>query len=237
MQHAIEFRSLKNLSQIIHSFSTDSLKPTALCTVYPFTLLFVHCSKLSHDVYWLDCSGDEPKLTGKKINIVLNYLDDICYIPDEKKPLLVAADYLLSSVQAYDVITSERNWTTQARGHSITAGGTDYLMVCSCDNGIRMLSPSDGKNLGYLKSEEDGELEMPCWMRWIAKTSSFLVAHEVNREYHISTIEGQKVYPDLSKSQSEENGAELDNSQSEKREGSLDGSQTQKSGSRFCLIS
>ena len=66
-EHQIEFRSLSDLSQIIHSYSTDGLRPEALCAASPSTLLFVDRSKLLGEVHWLDCSGTEPKLTGKKL--------------------------------------------------------------------------------------------------------------------------------------------------------------------------
>ena len=220
MKRKIEFRALKDLKQVICSFSTGPYKPGALSTTFPSTLLFSDRSKLSHNVYWLDCSGNEPKLDGKYINIILNYVDDICYIPDEKKPLLVATDKLLSSVQAYNAVNNNLEWSTQVRGYSITTDG-QQLLVCNRDDGIRMLSLSGGESLGHLIRKGDRGLGMPYWVCWSDKISSLIVAHEVNREYHISTIEGEKVYSDLNKSESEKSGADLDKSQSGKSVSSI----------------
>ena len=164
MQHTIEFRSRQNLSQIICSFSTGSLKPMALCTASLSTLLFADRSKSSHNVYWLDCSGNEPKFTGKYINIILNYVDDICYIQDEKKPLLVATDKLLSSMQAYHAVKNNLEWSTQVRGYSTTTDG-QQLLVANRDDGIRILSLSGSENLGRLIGKGDGGLGMPYWVR------------------------------------------------------------------------
>ena len=98
--HEIEFRSLSDLSQIVQSYSTGTLQPTDICAAFPSTLLFVHKSKGPPDVYWLDCNGTEPKLTGKKIRTGLKCTMDICHIPDKQKSLLVVTDYLFSSVHA-----------------------------------------------------------------------------------------------------------------------------------------
>ena len=203
MKGKIEFRSLKDLRQVICGFSTGSYKPGALSTASPSTLLFADRSKLSPNVYWLDCSGNKPKFNRKYINVKSNYVDDICYIPDEKKPLLVATDQL-SSVQAYNAVNNNLEWSTQVRGYSITTGG-QQLLVCNRDDGIRMLSLSGGESLGRLIRKGDGGLGNPYWVRWSDNISSLFVAHTVNREYHISTIEGEKVYSDLNKSESEKN--------------------------------
>ena len=218
MKCKIEFRSLQDLSQVICIFSTGPYKPGALSTAFPSTLLFADRSKSSHNVCWLDCSGNEPKLDGKYINIILNYVDDICYIPDEKKPLLVATDQL-SSVQAYNAVNNNLEWSTQVRGYSITTDG-QQLLVCNRDDGIRMLSLSGGESLGRLIRKGDGGLGMPYWVRWSDNISSLFVAHAVNREYHISAIEGE-VYSDLNKSKSEKSGADLDKSQSRKSVSSI----------------
>ena len=104
----IEFRSLNYLSQIIRTFSAGSIDPGALCAASASTLLFVDHLKESSDVYWLDCNEDEPKLTGKKISIDLGHVSDICYVLNERKPLLLATQYGLS--HAYNILTNKQEW-------------------------------------------------------------------------------------------------------------------------------
>ena len=183
-EHKIEFRSLRDLSQIIHSFSTGSLNSIAMCAASPSTLLFVDRSDLPNHVYWLDCTEDEPKLTGKKISTELDFIWDICYIRDEKKPLLVGGNG--ENVFAYDVVTNKLKWITLGRGDSVTTDGHEYVLVRTA-NSIRLLSLSDGKDLGYLIRQGDKGLgylgQMQC------TTSSFVVGHARNEMYHISTIQ------------------------------------------------
>ena len=138
--HKIEFRNIKNLSEIIHTFETGSLSPETLCTASPSTLLFVDESKQPHDVYWLDCSSDKPKLMEKKISTALDYAFDICYVPDEVKPLLIVADVGLGN--AYNCLNNEMEWSVTMHGNSLTTDGK-YLLVCSyAGDGIEMFSLS-----------------------------------------------------------------------------------------------
>ena len=181
----IEFRSANDLSQFVQSYSTGSLQPTHLCSASPSTLLFVSESKKLSDVYWLDCTGTDPKLTDKKISTGLNYSLDMSYIPDKKKPLLVATSH--SSMCAYDTINNKVEWNIEIKGGYVTTDG-EYVLMRN-DNNIHMFSRSDGKYLGCLIREEDPDLGRIYDVRWCNTTSSLFVVHEVNNECHISSIQ------------------------------------------------
>ena len=182
----IEFRSLTDLSQITYNFSTGYIDPGALCAASTSTLLVVHQSMKPSDAYWLDCSEDEPKLTGKKITIDFQgKVWDICYVPNERNPLLLAIQYGLS--HAYNTITNKLEWNNKVGGSCITTDGhrSNYVLVCDKDS-IKILSLSDGKNLGSLIRKEDHKLK---GVRWCNVTSSLIIVHDVDEEIHISTIQ------------------------------------------------
>ena len=185
-EHKLEFRSLSDLRHIVCSFSTGFLKPAALCAAFPSTLLYEDTSKFPSHVYWLDCSGTEPKLNGKKINTTLYCIFDICYIRDEKKPLLVYVNG--DKVFAYNVVNNKLEWSTKDPSDSVTTDGHNYVLTCNSKN-IKLLSLSDGKDLGYLIRDGDQGLGRPVRVRWCSKTTSFIVVHCLNKKYYISTIQ------------------------------------------------
>ena len=138
----IEFRSLTDLSQIMYNFSTGYIDPGALCAASTSTLLVVDQLKVPCDVYWLDCSEDEPKTTGKTNGIdFLGKVWDICYVPNKGKHLLLATQYGLS--HAYNTITNKLEWNNKVGGSCITTDCYNYVVV-PCDYNINMLSLSDG---------------------------------------------------------------------------------------------
>ena len=98
----------------------------------------MHKLKGPPDVYWLDCSGTEPKLTGKKLRTGLKSSMDICHIPDKTKPLLVITDYLFSSIHVYDSVSNELEWNCEVRARNVTTDG-EYVLACT-NSDVRMLS-------------------------------------------------------------------------------------------------
>ena len=164
---------------------TGSLWPESLCAASPSTLLFVDVSNKPWDVYWLDCSGTDPKLTGKKISTELNHINDICHIPDKNKPLLVATDCLSSSLHAYNAVNNKLEWNCELKGEYVTTDGYEYVLVRT-GNGIHMLSLLDGKDLGCLMRHGDQGLGVIFDVQWCNTTS--LLIHIVKHDYHISTI-------------------------------------------------
>ena len=183
----IEFRSLSDLNQIIHTFSAGSIDPGASCAASASTLLFVDHSKEPSDVYWLDCNEDEPKLTGKKISINLGHVWDMCFVPNERKSPLFVTQYGLSAV-AYSTVTNKLEWNSLGGGSCITTDCHNYLMGLEGDR-INMISLSDGKKLGYLMRNGDQGLGKLKHVRWCNMTSSLIVVHDVDKEIHISTIQ------------------------------------------------
>ena len=184
----IEFRNIKNLSEKIHTFTTGLLYPETFCTASPSTLLFLDKSKQTRDVYWLDCSSTKPKLM-KKLSIELEHAFagyDMCYVPDEVRPLLIGAD--LRSGNAFNCLNNEIEWSNWMHGNSLTTDGK-YLLVCShARDEIEMFSLSDGKNLGCLITKGQNGLGKPRHVRWCNATSYLVVAHEIKKKIHISTI-------------------------------------------------
>ena len=155
-KHHIEFRDLR---QRINTFSTGSLKPGAMCAASASTLLFEDDSKIPRDVYWLGCSGTEPRLTGKKVRTEVNYIWDMCYVPDDRRPLLINTDG--DNVLAYNTVNNNLDWSSEVRGRSVATDGSKYVLVRSrYDNDIKMLSLSDGNDLGCLIREGDQGLGM-----------------------------------------------------------------------------
>ena len=191
----IEFRNIRNLSEIIETFATGSLEPEALCAASPSTLMFLDNLKQPHDVYWLDCSSAKPKLMEKKIRASSEFGStfDICYIPDEVKPLLIAAT--MWSGNAYNTLNKELEWRVDMRGDSLTSVGK-YILVCSYYGyGIEMFSLQEGKNLGYLITKGQNGLGKPRHVRWCNATSSLVVTHEIKKKLHISNIKFDWEHP------------------------------------------
>ena len=194
----IEFRNIRDLGKVIHTYSTDSLEPDSLCAASASTLLFLDQSKaFSGDVYWLDCSEAEPKLTGKKINIEFRHALDICYLQDEREPLLIASKG--RSVVAYSALTSQQKWCNNTvagvadsavnkKRHSVTTDGCNYVMAHHFHD-IKIMSLETGEDFGDLPGQRDHGLEIPFKVRWCNATSSLIVAHQVNFDYCISTIQ------------------------------------------------
>ena len=181
----IEFRDISDLSRIIYSYSTGSLKLEPLCAASPSTLLFVDKSKGPRDVYWLDCSEAEPKLTGKKISTDANFIYEICFTPDKMKPLVVAAS--LSSLYAYNAVNNKLEWNCKVKSFDVTTDG-EYILART-ENGVHTVSRLDGKHLGCLVRNGDQGLGSIYNVQWCNSTSSLIVAHEVNNEYYISSIQ------------------------------------------------
>ena len=64
----------------------------------------------------------------------------------------------------------------------------EYVLVLT-DNDIRMLSRSDGKDVGCLIKDGERGLGRIHHTRWCYTTSSLIVVHEVKNEYHINSIQ------------------------------------------------
>ena len=113
---------------------------------------------------------------------------DICYVPNERKPLLFATQYRL--LHGYDALTNKLEWKSEVGGNSLTTDCHSYVMVCA--HGLDyfcMLSLPDGKKLGYLMRDGDQGLGKLKHVRWCNMTSSLIVVHDVDKEIHISTIQ------------------------------------------------
>ena len=65
--------------------------PGVMCTVTPSILLWVNESKTPFEVHWLDLSGKEPKpVEGRPtIHTELGRIDDMCFVQDGDKQLLI----------------------------------------------------------------------------------------------------------------------------------------------------
>ena len=109
-EQKIEFRDVTDLSQIIHTFYTGSLVPALMCAT-PTGLLVQH---KNDEVYWIDCTGAQPRFTGKKMT--LETFLDICYVPDETEPILVYSGYTDERKKRFttacDVGNGTRSWNT-----------------------------------------------------------------------------------------------------------------------------
>ena len=122
------------------------------------------------------------------LNLDLPLLDiwDICYISDEKKPLLVCS--YSSNVFACDAVNNKLEWNTLISGYSVTTDGRNYVLAVTGYE-IKLLSLSDGKDLGYLIREGDQGLGKSRKVPWCSTTMSFVVVHYLNEKYHVSRIQ------------------------------------------------
>ena len=113
----------------------------------------------------------------------------MCYVADKTKPLLIAIAGL-SSLSAYNALSSELEWKTDVGGSNITTGGHSYLAICTIfGHGIKFFSLSDGKELGCLFKEGDHGLGKPYRVEWNKAASSLFVATSVNQKIDISNIQ------------------------------------------------
>ena len=155
---------------MIHTYYTGSIEPDSLCAASASTLLILDQSKLSSgDIYWLDCSGAEPKLTGKKINIEFRHALDICYLQNEREPLLIASKG--RSVVAYNALTNQLKWCNDTvtddprradneKRYSVTTDGCNYVVAHDRYH-IKVLSLATGEDLGVLPGQRDHGLKIP----------------------------------------------------------------------------
>ena len=74
------------------------------------------------------------------------HVADMCIVPDESKPILVASDLEYGSVGAYNLLSNELEWSIQMHARSITTGGRDYILGVGGD-GVTMVSLSNNTNL------------------------------------------------------------------------------------------
>ena len=118
----------------------------------------------------------------------LDFVRTINFALDKKKPLLIAIDHVALSLHAHDAVNNKLRWSTKIHGDSITADGQNYVLVRN-DNDICMHSLSDGKALGCLIREGDDGLGKPQEIQWCKMSSSLVVVHIVDKEYHITNIQ------------------------------------------------
>ena len=133
----------------------------------------------------MDCSSAEHR--SKLIRIIIAQLlpvGEITCAPDEKKLLLIFTDG--NKVFAYNTEKNKQEWSTKVHGgFSMTTDGHNYVLVCS-ERHIRMLSLTDGKDLGYLKRKIVKNLGKLQGVRWCNASSSLVVAHRMKDKYSSS---------------------------------------------------
>ena len=121
------------------------------------------------------------------------HVADMCIVPYESNPILVASDLEYRSVAAYNLLNSELQWSIQMQARSITTDGRDYILGVG-GGGIMMVSLSNNTNLGVLIRNGDKGLGKIKLVDWCNKTASLLVAHEVNKKINLSTIQFESPY-------------------------------------------
>ena len=188
LRHKIEFRSLADLSQIVSAFYTGSIEPGVLCSGSDSNLFFVDRSKSPRNICRLDCRGAAPKLLATKIFTQLLQVADMCFVPDKNKPLLLASDLEYGSLVAFNTLRNEIEWSIQIHARSITTELRNFMLGVGVD-GITMVSLSDNKILGFLIRNGDKCLGKMKLVQWCNTTQSLVVAHEINKKIHLSTIQ------------------------------------------------
>ena len=96
------------------------------------------------------------------------HVADMCIVPYESKPLLVASDLKYGSVAAYNLLSSELQWSIQTHARSITTDGCHYILGVGGD-GLMMVSLSNNKNLGVLIRNGDKGLGKLNWLTGVTK--------------------------------------------------------------------
>ena len=153
-------------------------------------MLAVDLSNRELIVHTLHCRGDAPELMKETFRAHFYYTQEMCYVPAERKPLLVAA--CAAHHRAYNAINNSNEWKIELPFNlpclpSVTTDGCNYVLARN-DDGINALSTVKGCNLGCLVKSGDKEFGKPMLVRWCTSTSCLVVGHSLNDKIHISTI-------------------------------------------------
>ena len=89
-------------------------------------------------VYWVDFTGAQPRFTGKNISPP-ERLYDMCYMPDETKPLIVFSGFKYNNnsvafTDAYNAGSGELVWSTDMIGGTSTTNGQNMWVTNSKPN-------------------------------------------------------------------------------------------------------
>ena len=198
--HGIRFRDAKDVKKILYTYPTYPVTaPGVVCAVTPSTLLFVDQSKSPEspfEVHWLDLSGKEPKpVEGRQtIHTELDRIDDMCFVQDGDKQLLIVTNY--KGFFAYNTDTDKLEWKvekpSQYRGiRTVTTDGHGHLFASDHNNhSILVYSVSDGSYIRSLRGG-DNALCKPEFIRWCKKTSSLIVACYSAGKWYLKVINVQ----------------------------------------------
>ena len=196
----IEFRQLKNLTEIITTHSVAQHQPQGLIKAAPSTLIYVDAGQTPAGVHWLQCEAAVPTTDARVRHV--NYARQTgslsCHAQNGDNQLLLFVSDSRERIIAHNVENGIIQWQTgdnlpgmahplDVRG--IAVGGRGHLFVCDFNNyAIQMFSVSDGQYLGCLIKEGDQSFGKPARISCCKMTSSLVVAHLVDRKWTISVI-------------------------------------------------
>ena len=154
-------------------------------------LLFADLSTELIGLHRLDCNGNKPKLVGRKTNVPLKWVYNMCHASGDGKSLLAVA--YSQAVHVYNTLNSRVEWSIDTNCRSVETDGQNYLLICDPYK-IKLFSLSEGKDLGsFIKRGDQGLGELDL-VRWCDTTSSLIVAHRVNGFIYISKIHFEPIY-------------------------------------------
>ena len=171
------------MKKILYTYPVTA--PGVICAVAPSTLLCVDQSKSPEspfEVHWLDLSSKEPKpVEGRQtIHTELDRIDDMCFVQDGDKQLLIVTNY--KGFFAYNTDTDKLEWKVVEKPNqnigirAVTTDGRGHLFASDYNNhSIHVYSVSDGSYIRSLRGG-DNALCKPEFIRWCKKTSSLIVA-------------------------------------------------------------
>ena len=194
----IEFRDIKNLSQILFNYSDKSHRPNMLCAVSPTVLVYVDRSKYKDQFHWLDCSDTEPKLLGITANTNVSIYDMCIAEYGNEKLLITLPNKECNPIDAYDSATGQLKWTAEKKVpstgeifHSCGMTTDDLGRILIGDTTqkcIQMFSVSDGKYLGCWMKMRDLGLNLVRSLQRCETTSHLVVADEKDNKIFINVL-------------------------------------------------
>ena len=187
------------MKKILHTYPVE--RPGVICTAEPSTLLWVNRSKCLREVHWLDLTGKRPKpAEGKKIiHTQLGRIDDMCFIQNGNKQLLVAAK-CDEGIFVYNTNTDTLEWKVVVAKRPEMKENMDVREITTDGHGH--LFVSDGNNHcihvyslygSYMKCllKHDYTLYKPGAIRWCDKTSSLIAECYWKEKWSVKVINVQ----------------------------------------------
>ena len=196
-RHKLEFRDANRLGRVIYSHSTAGQEPGVIGAASVTTLLYLDLSKTPHPVQRLDCRSKPPQKMHNITHLHHNGVVDICsFKPEEGRDFLLVTGN--DGITAINLESGKCEWNKSSflPGMKLVIdpwgvaadGDHNRILVCDHNNSCVQMFSADGQYLGALLKEGERGVGKPGWISWRMSSSSFIVAHFKNEQWHISDV-------------------------------------------------